>query len=63
MPERRARWFGCLLVLACFGVGLPVLMLIAEGKSLRGDKVWRMGARPYCVTVTVIFSPESSPST
>lgn len=44
------------IILACFGVGLPVLMLIAEGKSLKGDPVWRELARRWSRAFAVLFA-------
>lgn len=44
------------IILACFGVGLPVLMLVAEGLSLRGDTVWRELARRWSKSFAVLFA-------
>jgi cytochrome d ubiquinol oxidase subunit I len=45
------------LVFALFGVGLPLLMLIAEGMYLRtGDEVWRALARRWAKAFAIIFA-------
>ncbi len=44
------------IILACLGVGLPVLMLVAEGLSLRGDGVWRELARRWSRSFAVLFA-------
>lgn len=45
------------IVLACFGVGFPVLMLLAEGLGLRsGDPLWRTLARRWSRVFLVLFA-------
>ena len=45
------------IILACFGVGLPVLMLLAEGMFLRtGDEAWRTLARRWSRAFAVLFA-------
>jgi cytochrome bd ubiquinol oxidase subunit I len=45
------------LSFAVFGVGLPVMMLIAEGMHLRtGDRVWLALARRWCKAFTILFA-------
>ncbi|MCI0586627.1 MAG: cytochrome ubiquinol oxidase subunit I, partial [Planctomycetes bacterium] len=45
------------VVLACLGVGLPVLLLVAEGKFLRtGDEGWRTLARRWSKAFAVLFA-------
>ncbi len=45
------------IVLACLGVGLPVLLLVAEGKFLRtGDEGWRTLARRWSKAFAVLFA-------
>ncbi len=57
-----ARWqmaltLGCHIVLACFGVGMPVLMLLAEWRFLRtGDPGWQTLAHCWSKTFAVLFA-------
>jgi cytochrome d ubiquinol oxidase subunit I len=57
-----ARWqmavtLGFHIILACFGVGFPVLMLLAEGMFLRtGDEGWRTLARRWSRIFAVLFA-------
>lgn len=45
------------IVLACLGVGLPVLMLFAEWRFLRtGDEVWKTLARRWSRAFAVLFA-------
>jgi cytochrome d ubiquinol oxidase subunit I len=45
------------IVLACLGVGLPVLMLFAEWRFLRtGDEVWKTLARRWSKAFAVLFA-------
>lgn len=47
----------CHIILACLGVGLPVLMLIAEWRFLRtGDENWRTLARRWSKAFAVLFA-------
>lgn len=48
---------GCHAILACLGVGLPVLMLFAEWRFLRtGDEGWRRLARRWSKVFAVLFA-------
>ena len=47
---------GSHIIIACFGVGLPILMSIAEYLSLRGDKVWREIAMRWSKAFAVLFA-------
>ena len=47
---------GSHIILACFGVGLPLLMLVAEGLSLKGDTVWLELARRWSKSFAVLFA-------
>jgi cytochrome d ubiquinol oxidase subunit I len=48
---------GMHIILACFGVGMPVLMLIAEGRYLRsGEKIWKTLARRWSLAFAVMFA-------
>lgn len=48
---------GVHIVVACFGVGLPVLMLAAEGFAIRtGDATWRLLARRWAKAFAVLFA-------
>lgn len=47
---------GTHIILACLGVGLPVLLILAEGLSLRGDRVWRELARRWSRAFAVLFA-------
>lgn len=57
-----ARWqmaftLGCHIVLACFGVGMPVLMLMAEWQFLRtGDPGWQTLAKRWSKAFAVLFA-------
>lgn len=45
------------IVLACLGVGLPVLLLVAEWRYLRtGEPMWRMLARRWSKAFAVLFA-------
>jgi cytochrome d ubiquinol oxidase subunit I len=45
------------IIFACFGMGLPVLLLVAEGKFLRtGDEGWRRLARRWSKAFAVLFA-------
>ena len=45
------------IVLACFGVGLPGLVLFAEWRGIRtGDAVWRLLARRWAKAMGVLFA-------
>lgn len=48
---------GVHIILACFGVGFPVLMIIAEGRYLRtGEVVWKTLARRWSKAFAVMFA-------
>ncbi|HKE00483.1 MAG TPA: cytochrome ubiquinol oxidase subunit I, partial [Planctomycetota bacterium] len=48
---------GAHIVLACFGVGLPILLLVAEGIALRtGDSGWRTLAKRWSRAFAVLFA-------
>lgn len=47
---------GSHIIIACFGVGLPILMSIAEYLSLRGDPVWRAIAVRWSKAFAVLFA-------
>lgn len=48
---------GVHIVLACFGVGMPVLMLIAEGRYLRtGEAIWKTLAQRWSRAFAVMFA-------
>lgn len=52
-----AMTLGFHIVLACLGVGLPVLLLFAEWRFLRtGDATWKMLARRWSKTFAVLFA-------
>ena len=57
-----ARWqmaltLGSHIILACFGVGMPVLMLLAEWRFLRtGDPAWQTLAHRWSKTFAVLFA-------
>src|SRR6185369_17931977 len=57
-----ARWqmaftLGFHIILACLGVGLPVLMLAAEWRFLRtGDELWRTLAKRWSKAFAVLFA-------
>ena len=45
------------IVFACFGMGLPILLLVAEGRFLRtGDEIWRRIARRWSKAFAVLFA-------
>src|SRR5262245_16823891 len=45
------------IVFACFGMGLPILLLVAEGRFLRtGDPEWRTLARRWSKAFAVLFA-------
>lgn len=55
--QQMAFTFAVHIVLASLGVGMPVLMLLAEGLFLRtGDRLWRQLARRWSVAFAVIFA-------
>ena len=59
LPARMQMAFtlGFHIILACFGVGLPIIMLWAEWNSLRsGDKVWRTIAKRLSKAFAVLFA-------
>ncbi|MCA9148113.1 MAG: cytochrome ubiquinol oxidase subunit I [Planctomycetales bacterium] len=59
LPARLQMAFtlGFHIVLACFGVGLPVLMLAAEWRFLKtGDALWRSLARRWAKAFAVMFA-------
>lgn len=57
-----ARWqmaftLGTHIILACLGVGLPVLMLWAEDRAIRtGDPLWKALARRWSKAFAVLFA-------
>lgn len=52
-----AATLGFHIVLACLGVGLPVLLLVAEWRFLRtGDELWRTLARRWSKAFAVLFA-------
>src|SRR6478735_4557806 len=57
-----ARWqmaitLGAHIILAALGVGMPVLLLIAEWRALRAaDPVWRALARRWSKAFAVLFA-------
>lgn len=45
------------IILACLGIGLPVLLLVAEGRYLRtGDEGWKNLARRWAKAFAVLFA-------
>ena len=45
------------IVFACFGMGLPILLLVAEGRYLKtGDAEWRTLARRWSSAFAVLFA-------
>jgi cytochrome d ubiquinol oxidase subunit I len=59
LPARMQMAFtlGFHIILACFGVGLPVLLLWAEWRFLStGEKVWRTIARRWSKAFAVMFA-------
>ena len=59
LPARLQMAFtlGFHIILACLGVGMPVLMLAAEWRFLRtGDELWRTLARRWSKAFAVLFA-------
>lgn len=59
LPARLQMAFtlGFHIILACLGVGMPVLMLVAEWRFLRtGDELWRTLARRWSKAFAVLFA-------
>jgi cytochrome bd ubiquinol oxidase subunit I len=59
LPARLQMAFtlGFHIILACYGVGLPVLMLAAEWRSLKtGDRLWRTLAHRWSKSFAVMFA-------
>jgi len=59
LPARLQMAFtlGFHIVLACLGVGMPVLMLAAEWRFLKtGDELWRTLARRWSKAFAVLFA-------
>lgn len=59
LPARMQMAFtlGFHIILACFGVGLPVLLLWAEWRFLRsGERVWKTIARRWSKAFAVMFA-------
>ena len=45
------------IILACLGVGMPVLMLAAQWRFLKtGDELWRTLARRWSKAFAVLFA-------
>src|SRR6186997_2113541 len=45
------------IVVACLGVGFPLLVMVAEWRGLRtGDAAWRLLARRWARTLGVLFA-------
>src|SRR5688572_9213445 len=45
------------IIIACFGVGFPLLVLFAEWRGVRtGDKVWGLLARRWARAMGVLFA-------
>ena len=45
------------IIFACFGMGLPILLLVAEGRFLKtGDAEWRTLARRWSKVFAVLFA-------
>ena len=45
------------IIFACFGMGLPILLLVAEGRFLKtGDAEWRILARRWSKVFAVLFA-------
>lgn len=45
------------IIFACFGMGLPILLLVAEGRFLKtGDEEWRSLARRWSKAFAVLFA-------
>ncbi|GIW95159.1 MAG: cytochrome ubiquinol oxidase subunit I [Pirellulaceae bacterium] len=48
---------GAHIILACLGVGMPLLLLYAEGRFLRtGDELWRILAQRWAKAFAVLFA-------
>lgn len=59
LPARlqMALTLGFHIILACFGVGFPVLLLVAEWRFLKtGDELWRTLARRWSKVFAVLFA-------
>lgn len=59
LPARlqMALTLGFHIILACFGVGLPVLMLVAEWRFLKtGDRLWQTLAQRWSKAFAVLFA-------
>lgn len=59
LPARLQMAFtlGFHIILACFGVGLPALMLVAEWRFLKtGDRLWRTLAERWSKSFAVLFA-------
>lgn len=59
LPARLQMAFtlGFHIILACLGIGLPVLMLVAEWRFLRtGDELWRTLAKRWSKAFAVMFA-------
>ena len=59
LPARlqMALTLGFHIVFACFGMGLPILLLVAEGRFLKtGDEEWRTLARRWSKAFAVLFA-------
>lgn len=59
LPARLQMAFtlGFHIILACYGVGLPVLMLAAEWRFLKtGDRLWQTLARRWAKAFAVLFA-------
>ena len=45
------------IIIACLGVGFPLLVMVAEWRGLRtGDPAWRLLARRWARTLGVLFA-------
>lgn len=59
LPARLQMAFtlGFHIILACFGVGLPILMLAAEWRYLRtGEEIWKILAKRWSKAFAVMFA-------
>lgn len=59
LPARLQMAFtlGFHIILACYGVGLPVLMLVAEWRYLKtGDRLWQALAQRWSKSFAVLFA-------
>ena len=59
LPARLQMAFtlGFHIILACYGVGLPVLMLVAEWRFLKtGDRLWQKLAQRWSKSFAVLFA-------